>query len=127
MNKLASEKYNILLIVLIFTIPLIALDMSYWLISTINNDWEEKKQKKEAIQEAETLAVEGNFSYELAVHFRDFFKQIQNHAYLDNINNTILTNLLKQSENNIFASPFPTYNLYVFKIFNYQDFSLVEK
>ena len=70
MNKLASEKYNILLIVLIFTIPLIALDMSYWLISTINNDWEEKKQKKEAIQEAETLAVEAN------ILFSDCFKRL---------------------------------------------------
>ncbi len=43
MGKLASEKFNILLIVLIFVIPLIALDFSVYFI---NNDMNYKLEKK---------------------------------------------------------------------------------
>ena len=116
MAKLSSEKYNILLIILCFIIPLIAINCSSWLITKINYTWEEKKQKNEAILEVETLAVESNFSTEFAIHFRDFFDEIQEVAKLDKTNNTFLTNHLKQASKKIFAAPFPSFNLYVFRI-----------
>ncbi|MBP5469967.1 MAG: hypothetical protein J6Z11_12070, partial [Candidatus Riflebacteria bacterium] len=118
MAKLSSEKYNILLIILIFIIPLISLDISFGLISKINNDLEEKKQENEAVQEAETLAAEGNFSTEFGIHFREFFDVIQNVEKLDIKNNSFLPTHLKQSSDKIFENPFPKYNLYVFKIPN---------
>ena len=76
MGSLRSEKYNIILIILLFAIPILAIDLSYYFISNINYELSIKNQKKEAIHEAETLAVEGNFSIEFAMHFQDFYKEI---------------------------------------------------
>ncbi|MBQ2591743.1 MAG: HAMP domain-containing protein [Candidatus Riflebacteria bacterium] len=118
MSRLSSEKYNILLIVLIFVIPLIAINLSYLFISKINFDWAEKEQKKEAIQEAETLSAESNFSTEFAFHFRDFFDEIQSIVKSDKTTNSNLTSFIKQSADKIFEAPFPKFNLYVFNIPN---------
>ncbi len=118
MAKLSSEKFNILLIILIFVIPLIALNSSYWFISKINFDLDEKEQENEALHEAETLAVEGNFETEFAIHFKEFFDDIQNTAKLKNSNESFFYNHIKQSAKRIFENPFPKYNLYVFKIPN---------
>ena len=118
MTKLTSEKFNVLLIVLIFVIPLIALNLSFLFINNIEFDWAEKEQENEAIHEAETLAVEGHFGTEFAIHFSDFFDKIKNNAKRDNKNNFSFIDYLKQSSKQIFKEPFPSFNLYVFKIPN---------
>ena len=117
MTKTSSKKLNILLIVLIFVIPLVALNFSFLFITIINYDWEVKKQEKDAIHKAETLSVESNFNTEFAIHFKEFFDQIQKEAKSEKTNETFLANL-KQSAKQIFEAPFPSYNLYVFKIPN---------
>ncbi len=116
MARLRSEIFNIILIILIFVIPLLAIDLSYYFISNINYDLSIKNQKKKAIHEAETLAVEGNFSIEFAMHFQDFLKKIQNIDNISNLDDSSLANNFEQISNKIFEKPFPNYNLYVFKI-----------
>ncbi len=116
MAKLSSEKFNILLIILIFVIPLIAFNSCFLIYKGINFDLEEKEQEKEAIHEVETLAVEGNFETEFAIHFRDFFDVIQKTAKLENLNDRFFNSQIKQSAKKIFEEPFPKYNLYVFNI-----------
>ena len=115
MPKLTSEKFNILLIILIFVIPLIALDCSLYFIYDINYEFAKKEQEKKAVHAAETLAIEGDFSYEFATHFREFFDSFQSVSESTNINNSFLINHLDISAKKYFEKPFPQYNLYVFK------------
>ncbi|MBP5469700.1 MAG: hypothetical protein J6Z11_10715 [Candidatus Riflebacteria bacterium] len=117
MIKLSSEKYTILLIILIFIIPLIALDSSFYFITKIIDfDSAQKKQEKEAIHEAESLAIEGNFSNEFSIYFRDFFDILQKTANIKNVTDNFLINRLETASNKIFEEPFPKSNLYVFRI-----------
>ena len=116
MNKLASEKYNILLIILIFVIPLFAIDFGFYYISKINFRLAQKEQEKDAYNEAETLADEGKFNTEFAMHFVEFINEINNIAKLDDANDSFVFNHLKRSAKKIFEKPFPTYNIYVFRM-----------
>lgn len=97
MNRLASEKYNILLIILIFVIPLFAIDFGFYYISKINFRLAQKVQEKDAYNEAETLADEGKFNTEFAMHFVEFINEINNIAKLDDANDSFVFNHLKQS------------------------------
>ena len=116
MAKQVSEKFNILLIILIFLIPLIALDLNFYLISNINYKFEKRKFEKNALQEAESLSIEGNFNNEFAMHFNEFFDELQKIEKLNELNPSSLANYLEANAKRIFEEPFPKYSLYVFKI-----------
>ena len=116
MSKQGTEKFNIFLIILIFVIPLIALDFTFYFISNINYKFEKRNQEKTAIQEAECLSFEGNFNNEFTIHFSDFFEELQKTVKTDHLNTSDLVNHLKTNAKIIFEKPFPKHNLYVFKI-----------
>ena len=118
MAKQPFEKYNILLVILVFVIPLVAINCSFWFISKINFDLELKEQEKEALHEAESLSIEGNFNNEFAMHFRDYFDEVIKNARDESINDSNLVNNLDESAKRIFNESFPKYNLYVFRIPN---------
>ena len=62
MKNIISEKYNIILILLLFLIPALTLNLSFRLIAEINHNFEKSEQKKNALKEAEILASEADFS-----------------------------------------------------------------
>ena len=115
-----SEKLTIILIVLLFVIPLISLNLSYKFLSQIKNEWDLKDQEREAIQEAETLSSEADFSLQIESNFGKFFESIKRDDTKDSLN----VDYLAKTDNKIFSEPFPTYNLYVFK--HYIDSSKTE-
>ena len=116
-NKSSFERYNVILIVLFFVIPILALDLSYYSLSKLHYDLLVKEQEKKAYNEVETLASESDFSNEFAMHYRAFFNEIKSVVVDSEIADKInFSSYLEQKDRKIFKSPFPKYNLYVFKL-----------
>ena len=116
MKKSLAEKYNIILIVLLFVIPLLAINASYLVIANIEYELDKKEQESEAIREAETLSAEADFNIEFSKTFKDFFTVLKSDIDIDTSNSAFLSNHLSQTANRVFDNPFPDYKLYVFKI-----------
>ena len=118
-NKSASEKYNIIFIILLFVIPLISLNASfYYLSNNIDKEWVLKDQEKKALQEAETLSSEADFGLQLESHFSKFFEDLKiNFKDVEDglLNDSEYVNLIEISLDKVFAKPFPEYSIYVFK------------
>ncbi|MBP5470603.1 MAG: hypothetical protein J6Z11_15320, partial [Candidatus Riflebacteria bacterium] len=115
-NKTSFEKYNIILIILFLVVPILALNISFYLLSILKNEHLSKEQATRAEQEVETLASEADFGNEFAMLFRDFCNAIKDASDLKISNKANLTNFLEQKNNNIFKKPFPNYSLYLFKL-----------
>ena len=116
-SKSSFERYNIILIILLFVIPILALDTSCYFLLKLNYEFLLKEQEKKANNEVETLASESDFSKEFAMHFHNYFNLIKNAVNDPKISDKdYFTNYLEQNAGKIFKSPFPEYNLYVFKV-----------
>ena len=115
-NKSSFERYNVILIILFFVIPILALNLSYYSLSKRHNDLLAKEQSKKAFNEVETLASESDFSNEFSMHYRSFFNEIINAVDSKIVDKVDFSNRLEQKAGKIFKSPFPEYNLYVFKL-----------
>ncbi len=113
MGKHTSEKFNVVLLILFFVIPLTALNLSYYLFAKINENWEKNEQRVKAIHEAETLSSEADFGNMFSRLFGDFFNELKN-APNFNDSRFLVDHLTKKSDI-IFEKPFPDYNLFVFK------------
>ena len=114
-DKSASEKYNIIFIILMFVIPLISLNLSFRFLSNINEEWALKEQEKKAIQEAETLSSEADFGLQIESHFTKFFETLKSIPEFSLNKDSLNAGQIEKTVNKIFTSPFPEYNLYVFK------------
>ena len=113
MGKHTSEKFNVVLLVLFFVIPLTALNLSYYLFAKINENLEKNEQSVKAIHEVETLSSEADFGIEFSRLFGNFFNELKNAANLNDAK--FLVDSLKKKSDKIFEKPFPDYNLFVFK------------
>ena len=111
----SSEKYNIILIVLLFVIPLLAVNITFYCRAYFNHESEVKEQEKKALHEAEILSSEADFTYQFSILFERFFNVIKKDADIDFKEKSHFVNHLDQNANNIFGNPFPKYSLYVFK------------
>ena len=117
MKSNSSEKYNIILSILLFLIPIICLNISYYFISIIKIDWAKKEQEKNALLEAETLASESNFANLFASNFFKIFDLFKKDADSGVINTDIFAKKFNNNVDNILSKPFPQkYSLYLFKI-----------
>ena len=114
-NKSSSEKFNILFIILLVVIPLISLDLSFYFLSKIDEEWAIKEQEKKAIQEAETLSSEADFGLQLESHFGNFFEVIKKEKESNIEKNSLESEDIEKSVNKVFSNPFPEYSIYVFK------------
>ncbi len=125
-NKTTFEKYNVILIILFFIIPIFALNLSYYFLEYININRLAKDQALKASQEVETLASEADFSDEIGMLFRDFCDVIIKGTKSQLGDKAIFVDYLDKNNNIIFKSPFPKYNLYVFKkSFDKKDSELI--
>lgn len=101
--------------VLLCFLPLIALNLAFSFLSGIDHYWQRQEQRELGQQEVEALAAGADFTYQFsrrAGAFVEFFKSI---AAVGLKNNQLATNLQKRSDR-IFCSPFPEYELFVFKL-----------
>jgi adenylate cyclase len=118
-NKSSFERYNIILIILFFVIPILAFDLGYYFLSKHYNNRLANEKEKKANDEVETLASESDFGKEFAMYFRDYFNLIKEKVDNSRINETNLSEFskfLEQNAGEVFKTPFPNYNLYVFKL-----------
>ena len=112
-----SEKYNIILGILLFAIPMICLNASYFFITSIKIDLAKKEQEKYALREVETLAYESNFANYFASKFVNIFENLKNDANYGFINTPVFEKTFNSKVNKILNKPFPQkYTLYLFKI-----------
>ena len=112
-----SKKYNIILTILLFIIPILAFNISYYYTSKINEYFEIKEQEKKAMHEAETLASEGDFKNQISSLFSKFFDTFRNDVKLNYKDKSFIVKHIKKSADKIFEEPFPQdYFLYTFKI-----------
>ena len=113
-----TEKYNIILIVLFFLVPILAINSGFYFFAVIKDDFERNEQEKNAVREAEVLAVEAKFSNQLSILFRKFFDVLKNDSEQSLIKDNSFNKHLEHHANIIFDAPFPKYSLYVFKLDN---------
>ena len=117
MNKSSfTEKYNIILIIFFFIIPILAINLSFYFFSDINYQFERNEQERQAVHEAEVLGVEADFSNQFSSLFRKFFDVLKSYSENNVIKSNSFVKHLEQKDNKIFEAPFPKYSLYVFKI-----------
>ena len=114
-NKSASEKYNIIFIILLFVIPLLSLNVSFFYLSYKNKEWALKDQEKKALQEAETLSSEANFGIQIEALFGKFFETINNDSQKKQNKDFLSAEYLRETANRVFSKPFPQHHFYVFK------------
>ncbi len=114
-NSQYNEKNNIILIILFFVIPLLAVNITFFFRAYFNHEFEVKELEKKALHEAEILSAEADFNYQFSILFNKYFKIIQNDSRIGFKERSHFINHLEQNANKIFESPFPKYNLYVFK------------
>ncbi len=113
MGKHTSEKFNVVLLILFFVIPLTALNLSYYLFAKINENLEINEQRVKAIHEVETLSSEADFENGFSRLFGNFFNELKNAANFNDAK--FLVDSLNKKSEKIFEKPFPDYNLFVFK------------
>ena len=113
-KKTFTEKFNIILIVLFFLIPILALNFGFYFFAIIKDSFERNEQEKNAVREAEVLAVESKFSNQLSILFRKFFDVLKSDTQ-GVVKENSFNNRLEYYSNKIFETPFPKYSLYVFK------------
>ena len=111
-----TEKYNIILIVLFFLVPILAINSGFYFFAVIKDDFERNEQEKNAVREAEVLAVEAKFSNQLSILFRKFFNVLKSDSEHSLIKDNAFNKHLEHYTNKIFEAPFPKYSLYVFKL-----------
>lgn len=116
MNNKATNKNNIIFFLLLFLIPVLALDASYYFLNNINTEWNKADQEKKAVQEAEILASEADFGNQLSMLFKKYCDVIKGDVQLSFVKDIFLTSHLEQTANVIFSEPFPKFNLHVFRI-----------
>ena len=110
-----TEKYNIFLIVLFFLVPIFAINLGFYFFAEIKDSFERNEQQKNAVREAEVLAIESKFSNQLSILFRKFFDVLKSDSQLDGVKDNSLNDHLEHYADKIFATPFPKYSLYVFR------------
>ncbi len=116
MNNKITNKNNIIFFLLLFLIPILALDASYYFLNNINAEWDKIDQEKKAVQEAEILASEADFGNQFSMLFKKYCDVIKGDVQLSFAKDIFLTSHLEQTANVIFSDPFPKYNLHVFRI-----------
>ena len=110
-----KENKNIILIILLFVIPLLAVNICFYFFAKIKDDNERNEQEREAVHEAEVLSAEADFTYQFSGLFRKFLEVIKSDTEISFKEKSHLTDRLEQNANKIFVNPFPKFNLYVFK------------
>ena len=109
------KKHSMFFPVLLWLIPIIALNLGYSYFAEINRNLEIQRQKEVAQQEIEALASSADFSFRFAKQAGDFYRIIKGYAQtLPNVQT--LKSYIENSAGKIFASPFPDYDLFVFHL-----------
>ena len=96
MGKQTFEKFNVVLLILFFVIPLTALNLSYYLFAKFYENWERNEQRVTAIHELETLSSEADFGSGVSRLFGNFFNELKNATKIND--SRFLVDYLKKKE-----------------------------
>lgn len=97
----------------LWLIPIIALNLGFRFLAGIDLYWQEKSQTEMALQELEALTGSSKFEYQLARHAGRFARQLDSASRFKEART--LENFLSARCKSIFARPFPEYQLYTFR------------
>lgn len=110
-----KKKHNMFFFVLLWFLPILALNLGYSFISKIHSTWAVQKQKEFAHQEVEALSSGSSFSFQFASHAGDFESLFK--GYAESLPDTkLLRPYLETSVNKTFSSLFPEYDIFVFHL-----------
>ncbi|HAE39024.1 MAG TPA: hypothetical protein DCG57_10355 [Candidatus Riflebacteria bacterium] len=101
--------------VILWILPLLAINIGLWLFSEIDNYWLKHEQTVEARQEVEALAAASDFSYQYAKLAGEFVTAFKS-GIEANLNDQLLTDYLQNRAAHVFRKPFPDYELFTFKL-----------
>lgn len=108
-------KYNLrhIFFVLLFLLPVLAIDAGYFKILEIVEHWQDSEQERYAIQKLGELSSNLNFSQHLAAYSESFNSRIR--SVLEEVPKAEIKKLNWNAiANSAFASPFPRNDLWVF-------------
>jgi class 3 adenylate cyclase/cytochrome c-type biogenesis protein CcmH/NrfF len=114
-SKKVEKNQRALLPILLWLVPLIAINIGFYFLASIELHWQQAEQKELANQEIESLALSANFSYQFARKAEDFRKSFQSLLGTEMSAASFKKNLRKRAEK-IFRWPFPERELFVFKL-----------
>lgn len=114
-NSNSGSQQSTWLPVVLWILPLLAINIGLALFSQIDIYWQQQEQIADARQEVEALAAGSDFSYQYARQAGDFasaFKSATEVGFSD----SKLADFLADRADQVFRKPFPDYELYTFKI-----------
>ena len=107
--------HKIYLPILLWFLPLLALNIGYMVLNDIDLYWQHHEQKELAQQEVEALSAGSEFDYQFARLAGDFSRDFESLAGND-FTDKQFENFVKQRALKIFRRPFPEHELFVFKL-----------
>ncbi len=110
-----KKKHNMLFFVLLWFLPIIALNVGYGFISKIHGNWAVQKQKEIAHLEVEALAAGSDFTFQFTKHAGEFEKLFK--GYAESLpESNLLKPYIETSVSKTFGPLFPDYDLFVFHL-----------
>lgn len=119
-QKKTKKQQKVILPILLWLVPLIALNSGFYFLNGIDLRWRQLEQDNKANQEIQALADGSQFSYQFSKvsgQYRDFLKS----SFSSGLSKEQLKIFLKKKAKSIFAQPFPRKDLFVFKIASAKD------
>ncbi|MGM0601333.1 MAG: hypothetical protein ACQETH_16095, partial [Candidatus Rifleibacteriota bacterium] len=113
-QKKTKRKQKVILPILLWLLPLIALNSGFYFLNGIDFRWRQLEQDNKANQEIQSLSDGSKFSYQfskISGQYRDFLKS----SFKSGLSQDQLNRFLKKKARSIFANPFPEKDLFVFK------------
>ena len=113
--KKKNIKHNSIFTIFLCLLPILALNIGYRIIGSIDEKFHNEKRKEAAILELQSMANSDNFEFQFAKYanlFGDFLKTAARNLH----NNDYFSDYIALESKKIFAPPFPEYNLFVFHI-----------
>lgn len=110
-----AKKQRVILPILLWLIPLFALNFGFYFLSGIDLHWREIEQTDKANQEIEALSASSDFSYQFS-RICGQFRQTFQSAVDAELSASQLKRFLKDRAGKIFRYPFPEKDLMIFQI-----------
>ncbi|EKD80939.1 MAG: hypothetical protein ACD_39C02086G0002, partial [uncultured bacterium] len=101
--------------VILWILPLLAINIGLGLFSEIDNYWQKHEQEVEARQEVEAMAAGSDFAYQYAKLAGEFAAAFKSGLEAE-LDDKQFTSYLQHRANHVFRKPFPDYELFTFKL-----------
>lgn len=107
-----NHKHNALFTVLLCLLPILALNIGYYIIKKIDDVQEDKKRQEVAAAELQSIIYSSSFDFQFTNYSREFSKSIKNIPV--SVNDEYIYQYIISEANRVFAYPFPEHELFIF-------------